>query len=179
MDRGCFLAPDPPGVGRGARVFETVPPPAAGKEWLWTVPSGYYWRMLATFTELTASAQAATRFPGYQVLDQDGDVIFTVGPNNNLTAGKTAKISFVKELTFNAATESLIINAPFPDLLLPAGYQVGSLTGALQTEDKYSETSMWLEQWEDRGAQAYAEHERIELLIDLIQNGGPEYARVP
>lgn len=172
MDRGLFLAPDPPGVGRGARTFELVKAPAAGANWSWSAPSGYFWRPIAIFATLTASAQVANRFPGYQVMDADKNVLFAVAANNAVAAKAKAQVSIVQDLTFNAASESLVVTVPIPSLLLPANYTIEALTVGVQTEDQYSSVRLWLEQWEDRGAEMHAAHEHLEVLVRLLTNQG-------
>lgn len=94
--------------------------------------------------------------------------MFMVGDaGGSVAASKTNLVCFAQDIALNVNTESGIVTSPFADMLLPAGYRVTSRTPNIQTEDKYAEGRVWVEQYEDRGDLNRHDAEHIALDIHL------------
>lgn len=133
----------------GQRRDRLLLPPAAGKDFNLLLPSGEWYRVVIASFKLVCSAQVATRKPGLQLLDGDGNIrwqcLSTLGP----TAGQTVRV-FASE---GQSTQGFSANEwggiPSPEFLIPAGWSIGSITSGIQTEDQLSECRLLLEELDD------------------------------
>lgn len=167
--RERFLTPRGLSAARGARQIEHLPQPAPGAEWSWTVPSGYFWRIISVFTELTTSVAVANRFPHTQILDPDGKPLAKLVSDHVVAASLTVPVTTFIEFEVAGLPEAAALLNSFPNVILEAGYIVRSFTPNLQPADQYSAPTLWLEQFEDRGDVYSESEEHIELLIRLLQ----------
>jgi hypothetical protein len=129
-------------VARSLGVYSVaVPNPGAGLDWSYTLPAPA--RVLSVAASFVASGAAATRYPFLNLAG--GDLIQTPFTPAGITAGQ----AFNLYCTLDGPTPpvaaagalpsgSKLINSGLtPSALLPAGSQVGSLTGGLQAADQW------------------------------------------
>ena len=143
--------------------------PAAGKDWSYQLPGGYAYRIGLGFATLTCSAQVAKREPGFQVLDGDGLVRYRTSGRARGEAAAVIFVGYSSDGPQAGGGEGFGIGVGIPSLILPAGWEVGSWTGAIQTEDQYSTVRLWIEQlWDTdpHAAPGGAIEEELELHIE-------------
>lgn len=133
----------------GRREPRRLANPAAGADWSLKLPSGYAYRLLLVRWTLKASAQAAGRMLAFQISDGDGLVALQTVDSGEVTAGLTASISLAPDLTTAASSDKLRHTIAMPAVLLDAGWTIGSLTTAIQTEDQVENVRLLLEQLDD------------------------------
>jgi hypothetical protein len=124
-----------------------VAAPAAGAEWSAKVPAGEIWRVLSVRALLTTSAVVANRVPALVVADASRTLL-TLGAGVNQAAGLAQLYQWAKRLgaTLTGQPAVSIANA-LPELVIPEGGSIGSLTAALDAGDQYSGVVLELEQW--------------------------------
>jgi hypothetical protein len=129
----------PVNTGQAPVYTVTVPNPAAGSNWSYTllVPA----RLKSASAILSCSAGAATRYPIIQPVA--GGVL--VADVSLTPAGLTANQVGVCSVWSGAALVAsavgggvIIANAPWPDEILPAGATIGSYVYGIQTADQWS-----------------------------------------
>lgn len=115
-----------------------VPAPAAGADWTFTLPAAGYWRIRSVFATLTASATVANRQPGLAITD--GTVLWhRARPGAVLIANGVADVLAMPGLGFQTqgATQGTF-TLPIPDVVMPPGFVISSVSTALQAGDQYS-----------------------------------------
>lgn len=113
--------------------------PAANTEISETVPAGKMWRLTAFTVAFVTDANVANRFPKL-ILDDGANEIVREG----ITTAITASLSMVLSFYLGRATQSVNVTAggvsaasPLPDIVLPPGSRVRTVTGNLQVGDNY------------------------------------------
>lgn len=123
--------------GRGSwrLVLGTVP--AAGAEFVDTVPANRRWALQAVAFLLTTSAAVANRTP-VLTIDDGANIIWEASNNANVVASTAAKFragAGVQQSTITANDFAIAL----PEiLLLPAGSRIRTVTGGLQGADAYT-----------------------------------------
>jgi hypothetical protein len=142
----------------GIRNVLPVTTPVAGSEWTFTLPGGYYWRLLTGQATLITSGTVANRFPGIQLNDSNVN-LFTLEAQAAVVAGSAVTVTYVG----GALVAPSVVNTP--DLLIGApagwleqGYIIRSITPGLQAGDAYAAINLW---WECLDFGVYGEPERI------------------
>lgn len=121
----------------------TIANPAAGAEIVATVPANKTWRILAVHFKLVASATVANRL--VRLLFDDGTVVLFKVPNDvNHVASQTTEYSYGLACTAEAAQGATVVARmyPIPDLQLPPGCRIQTLTAGLQAGDQFSEVRL-------------------------------------
>jgi len=130
------MPPDYSGESPWRRVRQVIRPanPAAGADWLATVPAGHVWRVLGISAQLTTSAAVANRIPFIAL--GDGVATFWDTPFRDEIA---ASLSFRYRLfpTAGAIGYESWEFAPMPEVDLMPGWTVGSSTTSLQAADQW------------------------------------------
>lgn len=111
--------------------------PAANAEFTITVTAEKFWRPLAV-TVSCVQGITQTPFPAL-VIDDGANILFQgLGAPTAQNASVTCQYSWgngVAALTGGGA--ATVANAPLPDLLLPAGYRIRSVTGGIGANTNY------------------------------------------
>lgn len=120
--------------------------PAAGAEISETVPAGARWRFLSMTALLTVDATVASRVP-VLVFDDGANIFAGVGANFNQTAGTAFTYHWSAGGQTNAQTSvSVSVSTP-PNLVLPPGARIRTVTGALQPADDWGAPEYAVEEW--------------------------------
>lgn len=120
-----------------------LPNPAAGADWIATVPAGHTWTLLSAQGTLTTSAAVATRLPGLDISDGAGHIIVTEAANVGVTASIVERVGFAVGDSANqdgvgAALGNRQTVALPSGIVLPAGYTIASRTVNIQAADQWS-----------------------------------------
>ena len=142
--------PSVPGAGTGGAAAEirmiTIAGPAAGAEFVQVVPVRVRWRIRSLFFILTTGAAVANREAGLQW--DDGALVY-----GQTYSGVTQLASLSREYTAapagirGAASVAPAIAIALPDLTLPAGHRLRSVTNALNPADQYAPIRMQVEEF--------------------------------
>jgi hypothetical protein len=153
---------------RGERRDITLPAPAAGADWVYTLANGSGFRVLALVWTLTASAQVAKRYPSFRIQDGDGNTRLLVPDTGEVAAASVATVSAAQNITTATSSSGLIFGLQVPNLIMDQGWRIGSFTTNLQTEDQISGVRMLLEQLlEDNPGEGAGVPHQPTLEIDL------------
>lgn len=136
-----------PSEGRGAIVQLDITNPAAGADWVHTVPDRHIIRPLALNYLLTADATVISRLSQLRLRDPSADVIALTQPTLVQTASTV--------ITYSSSINPFILNSignaadyvPMPEIRLPQGFDLGTATQNLQAADQYSAISFTFEEW--------------------------------
>lgn len=131
---------------RGSYRSVAVKTPAIREDWTYKLPSGYAYRWLLGRWKYNVSAEVATRRHGLQILDGDGAQVYVNTTGKALAAGAAclfgAALGGQPTYETAIAIQSLVI----PNVILPAGYSLGSFTPELGPGDEIVEVRLLLEQ---------------------------------
>lgn len=114
----------------------TLTTPAAGAEISLTVPAGQEWIIIGGTVKLVTSAVAATRAPVLVIADASGSVIFT-SPLSTQAASLTQTTNLAVQCPTVAVASGVAVQG-IPDLALPAGCTIKTVTALKDTGDQYS-----------------------------------------
>ena len=128
----------------------SVPSPAAGAEWSFTLPSGYDYLVALGRATFVASAAAATRTPGFQISNGDGLQFYASQPGTSVAATLTQTVSYSTDGAQGPSGASAVNTIDVPEVILPGGWRIGSLTGLIDAADQYSAIRLYLLQLYDK-----------------------------
>ncbi len=120
--------------------------PGPGADQLITVPAGSRWQLMSGRLQLTTAVAVANRFTHVQVLDGAGNVLHDVAGQvqaASLTFTTVIPVGTGPEL-FNDNTQMLAMPS---NLTLLQGWQLRTLTTALQGADQYSAWVLGVLEW--------------------------------
>lgn len=122
--------------------------PAAGAEFVVTVPAGARWEVLSINAQLVTSAAVANRQPVFQITDGATHVMH----NTQFSGNQAASLTF----QYSAAEgDSVAVNAPFNQGALPhncfllQGWTLQSLTTNIQAADQWSAIWLMVQEWSE------------------------------
>jgi hypothetical protein len=135
-----------PSEGPGAFYSVLGSAPAAGADWIQTVPTGARWRIRGIRATFTASSTGPTRGVRLQVDDGANILYVTDEPSNFNTAG-TYPINYIPGLPVLSSV--VVANAMFmpPDLILYPGYRISSSTFGIIAGDQWGAPRFFVEEW--------------------------------
>lgn len=119
----------------------TVPAPPVGTDLAYTFSAEQGCRLHALLTTLTTSATVANRQPGFQLKDPDGRVCYRVGAATDQVASTIVDHDIAPALSDNQAGFDGVNTQwsyPWPDLWLPPGWSIATITSGLQAGDQWS-----------------------------------------
>lgn len=135
-------------AGGGDLVTYTGSNPAAdGSEFSETVPTGKTWRLLSIRAALVTDGSAANRQVGLTLTD--GTNVFFKATSQSVQAA-----SLTHNYTFSAlpgvvvASAALEHQVPVPQMLLPAGTVLASVTTAKQATDNWGAPVFYVEEFQ-------------------------------
>lgn len=115
----------------------TIAQPAAGAEFSFTVPTGLAYRFETMFVQFNTSATVANRFVKIDITDGT-NIVWEGGGQAAVVASSGYRIGFQRLGGQAAASGAGVPNiAALPDIWLPAGYVLKSLTSAIDPADQY------------------------------------------
>lgn len=120
--------------------------PAAGAEISETVPTNARWRVLAVYADLVTGAAVANR-EGALVLDDGVSQIARVPSGVSHTASLTRGYNWHHYAERYAVVNDRVFTPPIPDLLLPGGGRVRTVTTNLQAADDWTAPQLLVEEW--------------------------------
>lgn len=135
--------------------------PAAGTEWSYTLPGGYFYRILSGTALFTSSAAVANRFPALQLTD-GANLLWCFNCPVAVTASQTARVVYSpSSYTQNVTGPKGDLPVFAPNMWIPPNYVLSSSTPAIDVADTYTKIVFWFEQ------------------LDYGQYGIPELAHDP
>lgn len=128
-----FVVHTPPSL-----LFQVVPVPAAGREWVFTIPADHVWWVHSVHCHFTAGLGGPNR--GILLAIDDGTVAFIDLPiQANIPGGTPRHFTWAAGTVFVVDTVTVSSTAPLPaPLFLPAGYSLQTATSNLAGTDQYS-----------------------------------------
>lgn len=131
------------------RLVKEIPvaAPAAGAEWNTAVPSGTAWELLSVRDQLVTSAVVANRVATLRARDADGAELWRIPPVAVQAAGATVRRSYLPAFGYSTAVEHETLGLPAGPQFLAAGWQVGSITAAIDVGDAYTGVLLVVREW--------------------------------
>lgn len=120
--------------------------PVAGAALTYTVPGAVEIEILSVSFTYTASANAATRIPFVQFLDQSGNTFCDVGSPYTLTANQVSRVTFGVGVQQFGANGSARMGAGIPAMILEDGLQVSLSATAINVTDTITLARMFVRQ---------------------------------
>ena len=148
-------------------VVRQVASPAAATDFSIIVPGGRVWRPLAVTAQLVTDATVATRSTSLQVTDQTNTVV-AIEAFANQAASLTELYSYsVGSVTGAGGAGNQVVTTALPDMALPAGYTIKSVTTNMGAADQWSKIVVWVEEIDAQPRGVYElRRETQELALD-------------
>lgn len=129
-----------------------VPTPPLGAEWAFTLPGSGWWRVCGGIATLTTGAGGATRVFGFQVKDPDRTIL-RVNCGNIISTNTVCNIAYndIPVPVAGGALQYSLPNIAIPQVMLPGGYVIGSLTSGLDASDQHSAIRLYLQEFSHGG----------------------------
>lgn len=125
-----------------------VQKPAAGAEFTHVFAGEFVRRIIAVSARLVTSAVVANRQMRLDVNAPEGRVL-SVPMVANATATLTTELTWAEGITPpNTALYDGVLVAGFPDLIIPPGWSLSTVTAAIDVGDQYSNVFIVCESWE-------------------------------
>ncbi len=121
-----------------------VPNPAAGADWVQTVPAGQRWRVMTGNFTLTTSAVVANRFPAI-IFDDGVNQFYATAWDNAIAANTAPRISLGPQRYVALNDGNSQSMAYIGNLVIPAGARVRSVTTSMQAGDQWSAITLLIE----------------------------------
>lgn len=154
----------------GQRRDRFLTSPAAGADFAFTLPGGYLYRLIMLSWTVTTSAQAGTRRMGVVIRDGDGNARFVIRSQATITVAGVETVSVAPTVATMTVATGFSTVLTFPDVHLDAGWSIGSLTEAIQTEDQIAAVRIFLEELADTypgHAPGKQSHPHVELELEV------------
>jgi hypothetical protein len=142
---GPYHTLEHPFSGHGHLRLVTGADPAAGADFILTVPAGAIWRVISVVCGLVTDATATSRNAALQIDDgASGAGRYTMGTGVN--ASSTVELTWGPGATHAALGG--VYHAPLPvELYLPGEWNLRGQTGNLQAADNYNAPRALVEEW--------------------------------
>jgi len=135
-----------PVQGNGLARSVQVANPAAGADWVTSVPAGARWLVQSVRAVLTASAAVANRIVHLVITDGGGNTLFNVAASGNQVAGQAIGWSACGGV--QAALNDGAGLLPLPDVAsYLQGWTIGTATTAKDAGDQWSAISLNVLEW--------------------------------
>jgi len=137
--------------GTGVLKSIAVTQPAAGANWIKTVPAGKVWRIQSIQFSFAASAAVANRQVHLLTEDSSGNEVFAEKFATAVTAGDTAYMNFGAGLSngglvSNAAADQNALGYPV-NMNLPENFILTTQTDGMDAADQYSNVFVFVEEF--------------------------------
>ena len=144
---GVGLATGP--VSNVSLASQSVQSPPPGTDFTIVVPdAGNVWEIVAIRARLVTSAAVANRLVHCVVKDAAANEVYRVGIDLAVTAGITTIFSFSSALAsiVGGHTTNNDIGYPIPEGHYLPRWTIGTVTGAIDVADQWSQISIWYKQ---------------------------------
>ncbi len=134
---------------RGRLRVVTIAVPAAGADWIQTVPTGKIWKILSVAGLLTTGVGVANRVV-YLAFD-DGTNGYCQVPSNFVHTASLAKVYTGAFGVPEESSQVTIVNRitiPIPPMLMPAGHRIASVTVNIQAADAWTAIFLLVEEFD-------------------------------
>lgn len=121
--------------------------PAAGADIVNTVPANARWRPIAFQYALTTSATVATRTSQVVLADNLGNAFFQNTQGATQAASLTVVYNWSTLTNITPVVLGQTLNTFPPGVFLEAGWQINTVTNAIQAGDQYSGIRLQVEEW--------------------------------
>lgn len=121
--------------------------PAAGAEWVATVPAGVSWELLEIHERFVASAVVVSRLLRVQVRDPDQLVWADFPSSTAVTASQNIPLTWAAGQGVSFTNGGNTAPLPAPPYVAAAGSQVRSQTSLIDVGDQYSEVFLTVREW--------------------------------
>lgn len=143
-------APRLPTDGMGQPRLAQSAIPAAGADFVFTVPANTRMRIISLDATLTTSAAVANRNPAL-IVDDGANVVGEINAGVNQAASLAQEYTWGDTLPFSALFGGNL-TAPLPsNLILPGGWRVRSETTAIDVADQWTNANIHVIEWLDVG----------------------------
>jgi len=140
---------EPSCQGQGALISQAQGNPAAGSDFIYTVPASVRQHVIAVYFTFVTSAAVATREVSI-IIDDSANILGKF----NASASQAASLTNVytgSNAPYAPATNPTVVGIPLPpDLRLLANYRLRSSTAAIDAADQFSTIRLLIEQWSDQ-----------------------------
>lgn len=130
--------------GRALANVVNVTAPAAGADFVVTVPAGVNWLLRSVRVQLVTSVAVANRFPTLRLDDGAGHIFADLPAGAAIAASLTNQITWANGLT-NAVVNTANIGGLPTECRLPGGFRILTVTANIQAADQYSAMALELE----------------------------------
>lgn len=120
--------------------------PAAGAECQDAVPAGKEWRLIGIKHQLVTDGNAATR--RVHITLDDGTTVFKRHASNATQAASLTQHYSFGGPQVGTAVLDLYVTDPFPEIALPAGYRINTVTVNKQAGDNYAAPLYYVEEFD-------------------------------
>jgi hypothetical protein len=142
--------PQKPTDGPGQPRSVLVGNPAAGADFLFTVPASTRMRITSLDAVFTTSAAVANRNPSL-IIDDGANVLAEINVGINQAASLTQEYTWGDSLPLTALFNNNVM-APLPSqIVLPANFRVRSETTLIDVADQWSSIALLVHEWLDFG----------------------------
>ncbi len=131
--------------GRLLSITGTDPP--ANTDISETVPDRRRWRILGVRFQLQTDGNPADRYV-HLLLDDGANELVRYRCTNPQTASLTWIYTFAN-FSLPEVLADTTLHAPFPQLVIPAGYRIRTSTTGLQIADDFIAPQLYVEEWID------------------------------
>jgi hypothetical protein len=132
--------------------------PAAGAEIVQAVPAGEVWELLTIAYRLSTSAAVANRSSAIAVFNPNNLLVAQIDPPAVQAAGAAKDYSYQQEIGAAIAGAVNTSFLPAQGMSLGPGYQIKTVTAAIDVADQYSRAVIMVRQWSIAEALARAEY---------------------
>ena len=152
VSQAARLLADPPGFAVGWQEVIYLPPPAAGAMWLYTVPGGFWARLVAVRQVFTTSAVVASRNPRIQFQDANNVPVTAVKSGVAVAASSTITTSHVIGSADVGSGATGNVFGYLPNMLLPPGWDVTSVVTGLDPGDAFTTVTLVVQRFPEDAA---------------------------
>ncbi len=137
-----------PVEGPGFLTAVIVTNPAAGADWVQTIPANERWRPISLEAQLAVANSGAAR-PVEIVLDNGSAIYARMATNTTAPINATANVNFSNAGTPSTSIASDLYAQMPSGVILPAGHRVRSVTTNIVAGDAWSNIIFLVEKWID------------------------------
>jgi len=137
-----------PTEGPGWITTRLVGNPAAGADWIYTVPATTRERIVAFNAQLTTSAAVANRQVAL-IIDDAVNIFWEDSALTNITASQVAQVSGSGVNATSGANPNIVQLVQPPELYLDSGFHLRVVTTNMQAGDQWSNITIAVERWLD------------------------------
>jgi hypothetical protein len=124
-----------------------VPNPAAGADFVATVPAGKTWELLSAFGLLTTSAAVANRDVRPRLTDPSQAVVWELPFLFDQVASSASRYGWIAGVGFAVQFGASVVGLPSPPAVLPENFSFRVSTLGLDVADQWSGVVLMVREW--------------------------------